>query len=249
MVYTERYVSFLDILGFSDIARKTERDKNPARYDALVKTLTEIRVRKRKRLDRVVGDDFKFQSFFDSIVMSSNASLNGLVYLLLSLNHLTLSLLTNGLLIRGAIAKGKLHHDGVVMFGPAFLDAYHIETTIAKYPRIILSRETYQDVQALKPGLKSPRVLLDEDGPPYLHVLGDFERLNKEHPTTATLNSSEMISAIACQKMIQNLLSDSIYEPRHYEKLRWLAIYWNRTVAFGSGRSGALKMVEFPISH
>ena len=123
MPYSERYVAFGDILGFSEIVRKTERDLTPTRYDALVKTLTEIGLREHS-WDEMVGDDFKFQAFSDFIVMSSNATEIGLSYLLDSLNKLSLRLLINGLMVRGAVARGKLHHEGSVMFGPAFLEAY-----------------------------------------------------------------------------------------------------------------------------
>src|SRR6266852_6332048 len=107
MAYTDRYVAFVDILGFSDIVRKTGQDDGSRRYEALVKVLTEIGSRANS-LDDIIGDDLKFQSFSDSIVMSSNASSAGLVYLLVSINSLALNLLANGLLMRGAIAKGKL---------------------------------------------------------------------------------------------------------------------------------------------
>jgi hypothetical protein len=57
-----------------------------------------------------------------------------------------------------------------VMFGPAFLEAYHIETNIAQYPRVILSRKTYEDFRSMRPGVVYPQVLLADDGPPYLHI-------------------------------------------------------------------------------
>ena len=33
---------------------------------------------------------------------------------------------------------GKLHHDANRIFGPALIEAYHLEKDVAKYPRIIL---------------------------------------------------------------------------------------------------------------
>jgi class 3 adenylate cyclase len=203
MPYTERYVVFLDILGFSELVRKTERDGNPARYNALVKTLTEIG--SRDGVVDVPGDRFQFQSFSDSIVMSSNASGAGLVFLLYSIEQLAIRLLNNGLLMRGAIAKGKLHHDQVVMFGPAFLEAHRIEATIAKYPRVLLSRETYEDFNAIK--LSASQVLLDEDGPPFLHVLLSHCGRDGRHTVPVEgLRDRNYASAANCQKMIQELL-------------------------------------------
>jgi len=232
MPYAQRYVAFFDILGFSEIVRNTDKDAQPVRFDALVKTLNEINSRANE-LDNVVGDDFKFQTFSDSIVMSANGSTNGLLYILYAARNLALDLLGNGILIRGAIAKGKLHHVDSVMFGPAFLDAYRIERDIAKYPRIILSQEVFEDIKRMKPGLIHPTFILDDDGPPYLHVLQELKKLNSDRDlSTGGRNSSEVITAQSHQRILQNLLDQSIHEPRHFEKVRWFALYWNGTVGF-----------------
>ena len=53
------------------------------------------------------------------------------------------------------------------------------------------------------------------------------------------------MQAQVCQRAIQDLVDDSIYDPRHYEKLRWLAIYWNTAVA---RPLGALEAIVLPIS-
>jgi hypothetical protein len=135
---------------------------------------------------------FQFQSFSDSVVMSTASTISGLIYLLYSASDLSLRLLSNGLLMRGAVAKGKLHHDKLVMFGPAFLTAYNIGTNIAKYPRVVLSPEFYEDYRRLRPGLKIPDVLLADDGPPYLNVFAGFRLLNEGYATPEYLNSDEV---------------------------------------------------------
>jgi hypothetical protein len=132
------------------------------------------------------------------------------------------------------VAKGKLHHENPVMFGPAFLEAYHIETTIAKYPRVVLSRETYQNFQKQRGAVvANPRILLSEDGPPHLHIFAAFE----EAPQDTAVKK-------LCQGMIQSLLDESIFVPKHYEKLRWLAIYWNSTAA----RGDPVHRIVFPVA-
>jgi hypothetical protein len=243
-MYDQRYVAFVDILGFAEIVRKTEHDTTNKRYDALVRTLTEIGSFNEETINE--SDDFHFQSFSDSVIMSTATTHTGLLHLLHLISNLSLRLLSNGLLMRGAIAKGKLHHDQFVMFGPAFLVAYNIETTIAKYPRVLLSREVYQDFRRLTPSLTFPRLLLADDGPPYLHVLAGFKMLNEAPATPDYLNSEEVRFAQTCQCAIQNLLDDSTYEPSHYEKLRWLAIYWNNTVVRGAATDAPLQVVVLP---
>jgi hypothetical protein len=175
-----------------------------ARYDALVRTLTEIGSFNEETINE--SDDFHFQSFSDSVIMSTATTHTGLLHLLHLISNLSLRLLSNGLLMRGAIAKGKLHHDQFVMFGSVFLVAYNIETTIAKYPRVLLSREVYQDFRRLAPSLTFPRLLLADDGPPYLHVLAGFKMLNEAPATPDYLNSEEVRFAQTCQCAIQNLL-------------------------------------------
>jgi hypothetical protein len=234
MPYAQRYVAFLDILGFSEIVRETDRDALPNRFDARAKTLEEINSREHE-LDDVVGCDFQFQSFSDSIVMSANGTAPGLLYLLSAVRQLALNLLGNGLLMRGAVAKGKLHHVGSVMFGPAFLKAYRIEQQIAKYPRIILSAEVYEDIKAMAQGLLDPSYILDDDGPPYLDVLRRLKELNSVTASIEDLNSREIIAAQSYQRILQQLLDHSIHEPRHFEKVRWFAIYWNGTFGFIPG--------------
>src|SRR5215469_15696248 len=133
-MYTERYVAFADILGFSDIVKMSAQDSSPRRYDALVKALAEAGSH-HPGLNE--SDDIQFQTFSDSIVMSSASTPTGLIHILASMADLSIRLLRDGLLIRGAIAKGSLHHKQSIMFGPAFLEAYSIESKIANYPRLL----------------------------------------------------------------------------------------------------------------
>jgi hypothetical protein len=219
MPYSDRYVAFIDILGFREIIKRSETD--PRLYEALVKTLSEIHTREPFEGEETV--DFQFQTFSDSIVISSASSKKGLGYLLAAIHKLTLELMQESLLIRGGIAKGKLYHEKGVMFGPAVIEAYEIEKTIAKYPRVILSKQTYKDYRALE--LEPPAVMLSEDGPPCLDPFGGLKLLLSKDDSR--LEATEL--ATKYRSAIQSLLEESIHNPGHYEKLRWLAILWNST--------------------
>lgn len=49
-------------------------------------------------------------------------------------------LLINGILIRGGITIGNLYHDSSsIIFGSGLIEAYQIESNLAKHPRIVLS--------------------------------------------------------------------------------------------------------------
>jgi hypothetical protein len=234
MAYEERYVAFADILGFTDNVRKTET--NSHLQEALAKVLSEIGTRE-DRYDELMIDGFQYQAFSDSIVMSTKGDARGLSYLFSEIGDLARQLLSKGFLMRGAVAKGKLYHDRGAMFGPAFLDAYRIESTIAKFPRVVLSREVHQDLRQIDEDPFHNEVIRDEDGPPYLHVLRPFRR-------PSALTAEQLHFAQTCGEVIQNLLNDSIYEPKHYEKLRWLAIYWNTTIGSSLGPLQQIKLPE-----
>jgi hypothetical protein len=145
--------------------------------------------------------------------------------------------MANGILVRGGLAKGMLHHRGNVVFGPALLDAYALESTIAKFPRILIDRKAHVDFNriicfdALRSG-RNAKVQLAIDGPPFLHIFAPFNDLTADSPTW--LHETKR----SCGSAIQIQLHHAVYDPRIYEKLRWLAIYWNS--------SGILPIVMLP---
>jgi hypothetical protein len=241
MPYTERYVAFLDILGFSRIVVDSSRPATRFDADSLMAILKGIGTRD-DEYDKIFGVDFRFQTFSDSIVMSETASKEGFEQITDEIEALARKLLSKGLLLRGGLAKGALYHKGTVMFGPAFLDAYRLESTVAKYPRVVLSRDVFADHK--KYDRLFSRVVLADDGPPYVNVLQSFKEVNNlpNHPVVATAPAA--LQGIACQNALQLLIDESIYEPNHYEKLKWFGIYWNSNV--GVNPDNLISPVTFP---
>lgn len=68
--------------------------------------------------------------------MSSNEfDLAGIVW---ASGWLQVQLLRKGILTRGGISKGKTIHANDILYGEGMLKAYHIESKVAVYPRIVL---------------------------------------------------------------------------------------------------------------
>jgi hypothetical protein len=134
-------------------------------------------------------------------------------------------LLSIGILTRGGLSKGLLHHSDKAVFGPAFLSAYEMENQTAIFPRIIVDRETLKDYSALDDIGDAFRAELkfSDDGPVFINTLSMFAR-----PDRSTVFA---VMAEKCQKVIQEKLFDSVHQPKHYSKLKWLAIHWNATRA------------------
>jgi hypothetical protein len=63
------------------------------------------------------------------------------------------------LLIRGGATVGPLHHSSGVIFGQGLVEAHQLESRVAIYPRVVVSRRIYSN-----PHLTSITVLEDADG-------------------------------------------------------------------------------------
>jgi hypothetical protein len=230
-VYTERYVAFIDILGFSDHVRRSahaadEAEKLIGILNRIARTWTDPEL---QITHSALGVDFRSTSFSDCTVLSEAATPKALQYLVFRATQFALDLLANGFLLRGAIAKGLLHHSEHAIFGPAFLNAYDSERNVAKYPRIIVDQRTHEDFVDMQDAqlgeaydrFIGPNLRHDDDGPVFVDIFSGYR--NAEHIPYERVR----ITGDACRENIQAKLDQSIYNPAHYEKLRWLAIYWN----------------------
>ncbi len=129
--YQERIVAFIDVLGFSELVKAS--DANPAARGKIGKLIVA-----NKLFERIM-DDARFASatfFSDSFVLSMQSC--RMFYMVREVGHLCRFLLLQGLPCRGAITVGSLYHHDRFVIGPAFLDAYRLEQSVACYPRIIL---------------------------------------------------------------------------------------------------------------
>jgi hypothetical protein len=88
------------------------------------------------------------------------------------------------------------------MFGPAFIEAYQIERTVAKYPRVVLSKQTYEDHKASV--LEPHPIMLSEDGPPCVSIFEPLEMFMGRDDTR--IEATEI--ATRCRIAIQSLLND-----------------------------------------
>ena len=145
--YKERYVAFIDILGFKHMVKESLMSNEC--FDKIVDGMDIFWTEK---VSNDLDADFvaslrngrRITSFSDSIVISYDAKAVDAGYFLLSdLAYITLKLLDRKIMIRGGAAFGKLVHDEKYCFGPAMNAAYYLESSVAVYPRIVLD-ENYK---------------------------------------------------------------------------------------------------------
>ena len=251
--YEERIVAFIDILGFKDIVRRSERSQRTLEliYDSLSflkmreigskwdLQLIEIEedAQKRNLKEFDIAERTYCSSFSDSIAVSVlyneeniNESFSTLVA---NLSFVGTRLMTSGVLFRGGITTGKtVHTQNGIIFGQGLIDAYTLETNAANYPRILIAEKLLKKLNyplTTKHNRYPYHQYLRrfEDGCVGFHQMIYFEVLqNWEKMSEAKLvNGLEKIK----HTIIRGL--DSTFEiPSVYSKYVWLKSQYNQLV-------------------
>ncbi len=145
MKYENRVVCFIDILGFREIIESTiapdgsEIKKNLSNILLALNRISHMV----RDLHLSIAKSKRITQFSDSIVISFRYREESEVFMtLISLQHLLIDLAgRHGVLLRGGISTGKLIHNENLVVGPAMIDAYTLESKVAKFPRIILDKK------------------------------------------------------------------------------------------------------------
>ncbi len=143
MNYENRFVIFIDILGFKEKIRAT-LDKEGLDNEAAIKSVSDALEMYFTLFDTKEDEKYyktrQVTQFSDSIVISFQLKEpSHLFSAFLNSRLLILELLYKGFLCRGGMTYGKLIHTQKLLFGPAVIEAYELESKGATYPRIIVS--------------------------------------------------------------------------------------------------------------
>lgn len=162
--YEQRAVLFLDILGFK---RLIDQKREDLVEEALSVTSAQYQ------------SNYEISAFSDNMAVSMKFERG---YELLELIHfasyLTWLLLHKGVLSRGGIAVGELSHQNGVIYGPALVTAYQLESQAATYPRIVLEKAALArslqiggNPQGCEESIRS-QLRTDFDGWEHVHLMG-----------------------------------------------------------------------------
>lgn len=231
--YEERYVAFLDLLGFKrrvEIAESdaTERSK-----------LREILVLVRDTLGENPYLGFRRNYFSDCIVLSVKRTPEGLWEMFQAICALTCNLLQYDVLVRGGLTAGGAHHSNDFVYGTAVSRAVVTEKDIAENPMTLLSQEVLDD--AKKYGPDHMHWLVEYQNQWFVHYLMQYSiyRHQPIYQGKVVLDDpAARIMDFVCQRLNRN--SGSVLA-----KAQWLQAYWNQTVAnqsvFGTIEAGVTK--------
>lgn len=241
--YEVGLVTFVDILGFGELIR-TKTAGEISRTIRVVKAAVQprqFRTGFKTKFKEIPDDDYA--NFSDLSIISiplrrtEKAPPRGRLFSqLIHLVHAqTVLIVDEGIPIRGGVTVGKLVKSWGQLYGPAIVRAYELESKIAKYPRIVVGKEVFEEL-AMNSGLwvhdrttdqEAVRSLLrqDDDGElfiDYLRVIwdelddpgADYETfLNRHH------------------ELIRERLVRYSREPEIRKKYEWMERYHAATTA------------------
>lgn len=130
MEYTQGYVCFIDVLGFSSYVKEdTNIEKTYGLFDFIKKFCYFFN--DTKNLETQV-------SFYSDSIVITTSKLDWLIpTIYIAESYLKKDL---GLLFRGGICYGKYYHENGITFGPGVVKAYELEKK-AIYSRIVIDKD------------------------------------------------------------------------------------------------------------
>lgn len=240
--YIKAFVTFIDILGFKNIIENESPDIINQKLDAMSK-FSNLPQQRSAEMTECSGLPIVIQ-FSDSIIriqpINENDELNIVQSYYAELNALILmqgNLACNGILIRGGLTYGDVCVKNGRIFGPAFNRAYGIESSLARYPRILIDEcltlrneenPIYSHIGSHTWSQLEPDILeyleRAEDGQwmldylPYLFIGARSSKMSGEDVLFAHRNS--------IIELLKKAMQSQKEEPK--AKIRWMANYHNK---------------------
>lgn len=164
-----RIVAFIDILGTSEILKHGDKTQLDQYIDGIEGLYSKIR-------DQVPIENLKM--FSDNILIYTDGTTQeNIESLLESVAMIQLYLIQEfNLFIRGGVVSGVLNHipkdaDDFIV-GSAIVDAHHIESHVAIYPRVVVSNDI---LQIYDPISKTIPIVKDDWDQPFIDYLSIVE--------------------------------------------------------------------------
>jgi hypothetical protein len=238
LVYEDRLVAFLDILGFSNMVIE-RRDEE---VEFVVNLIPDMLMTHRSNILR---EDLQITNISDSIIVSvkavANDTLVDLFNICVIIGLLQHELAINGYYLRGGISVGKLIHDSQrnLIVGPAYIDAYQLESKKSIVPRVVLGTE----VEAFYgKNCEQMKEILNDEFTNFYYQGNLIKNYSPGHPLwivdTPEIFVDYISSIVGREKCgfkgtirsFGEQLETSLVKGIAYEKFKWLAGYALETI-------------------
>jgi hypothetical protein len=247
--FEDRYLAFVDVLGFRDVVHQMAQ--RPELFSSVRDTLKTLdgqarrlrdhaqqikAARARAKQKRVAWlglntRGVEMTAFSDCYVVSQTFPA---WEVLAAVQALGSDLLARGILCRGAVVHGKAFHRDRVLFGPAVIEAYELEQSVAKYPRILVTEAVREAAWGYHSGLCKQRLFKrDTDGCWFVNLLAPT--LSKwepiANPAAAEISTRKYLTGV--REWLTNRLANQGQPPdlRKLSKIGWLVHHFNVAAA------------------
>jgi hypothetical protein len=250
LVYENRVVAFIDVLGWKNAIIKSNSDPEITRDLGLTLNIFRAHKDMAEWMEKNGGEggwygDPQVTHFSDSILVSMKAGESEETQMQKYVETQMLSyvwsitdfFLQRNFLVRGGITEGKLIHKNSIAYGPALIDAYELERDPNRYPRIILSdtiseKWVYETRVSDQEGnyigdIKNWRI--DTDGKIFYDFLQPF-------PNFPPIIDARMLQYRKQLDPVRKLIKSNLVKPsdsnKHeldiYKKYKWFAEYFDQ---------------------
>jgi len=218
-MYEKRFTAFIDFLGFRDFITKND----PLEIFDIIQSLSQTNITGKK----LFFSDLQYQAFSDNIVLSVLPETHGIFAILFQVQWLCLNALKMGAFMRGGITFDDLKQDSAknLVFGPALIQAYDLESTIAIFPRIVLSKSAIDLIKKHEAELSE----LTTNGFSETYIRQSYDGVHHLHIFSRASQKPEEMETVF-KPRIEKALSENIGKPNIYKKIRWFAEYYNETI-------------------
>ncbi|MBY2988665.1 hypothetical protein [Rhizobium leguminosarum] len=219
--YSERVVTFIDILGWRSIVEQSLKDEClRRRMHNAVHTLGALTEKYCTEETEEKPSEDEFSQFSDSIIISmprrDNLDIGRMIKLVAEFQS---SMLFSGFLIRGGITTGPMFHRGRIAFGPAFNRAYELEAKIAHVPRVVIDPSIAADVKRQAKTVPKHWTFVQQDVDGYFYP--EYLMVHARSATATRITTG----------FIDRCLADFRSEPRVLAKYEWLRDRWKEAQA------------------
>lgn len=145
VVYENKFVSFIDIIGFKKLIERSETGDGKA-LPSIISMLEKFGETDKQEFYQIYGPevcpgaarinkhlDFKITQISDCLVVSSEVSPAGLVNLLNYCHRAISRMMAEGLMCRGYVTSGPLYHTNHQVIGTAYQKAFEMEHEVKAF--------------------------------------------------------------------------------------------------------------------
>lgn len=252
--YQNCFVAFLDILGFeSKVMDSISKDKNDT-LKTLIETLNicgafpSIGMKRSEEQKRFISVQSRF--FSDTIVFFMKENSDDISQLFFIIRYLQDRLWEKKICLRGAVTLGEMYwpyEKESITLGPALIDAYRLESRIAIFPRILVSKKLHDYLETKnvsaspysKAGKLKDFIIKDFDGEYILDLLNkqvtrkideeleEFKGPEHKDSFTIRLSDGSKSNYKSVVKNVETLIKVNINadEEKIRQKYQWLKSY------------------------